>query len=92
MFEKFFRSFCIAHVTGIIFYKYLTDLICLPLNSLFSYRLPPPKAWVSGVTGLFGRQKSLISSEGLEVLLGREKAVNLPLLQGSAGRREVEGR
>lgn len=27
IFERFFRSFCIIHVTGIIFYKYLTDLI-----------------------------------------------------------------
>lgn len=92
MFEKFFRSFCIAHMAGKIFYKYLTNLICLPLNSLFSYRLPPPWSWLSGVTGLFGRQKSLILAEGLGVLTGRKNAVNPPLLQGSVGRREVEGR
>lgn len=92
MFEKFFRSFCIAHMAGKIFYKYLTNLICLPLNSLFSYRLPPPWSWLSGVTGLFGRQKSLILAEGLGVLTGRKKRSKPTPAPGICGKKRGGGK
>ena len=57
MFERFFGSVHLVYGMGKIFCKYLTDSIFLPLNSLFSYKLPPPEAWVS-VTGPF-QEKSL---------------------------------